>query len=85
MRSIIEDDDSIQYMQCQLDRGNEQQVAWIPVAIAKQGLRIRFRDSAGGWDSGWVVTQVYGSPRSGRTLNRHDTWRRKNTHGMRQS
>jgi hypothetical protein len=73
------------YRQCKLTKkagkATLHHVAWIPNAFAEVGQRVSLRHAVGegrivsfeGWDSGWVVAEVYGARYFGELRSLKDT------------
>lgn|SRR3990167_1087122 len=48
------------YVQCRLKKGNNEQMAWIPFLLAREGNHIKIKDGEN-WDDGWEVYSKYGT------------------------
>jgi hypothetical protein len=56
------------YKQCTLQKGKENQVTWIPESFAKKGKYLELKNSQKNWENGWLIVAV-GNTLDEQTLN----------------
>ena len=48
------------YVQCALQRGSAERIAWIPQPHARVGNRVKLKDRCG-WQPDWKIEATFGS------------------------
>jgi len=51
--------DETLYRQCLLCRDAESTYRWLPLEVAKQGLRVRIKNADGAWEDNWLMSIVF--------------------------
>ena len=63
------------HRQCKLKRGTENQVSWIPDAIAVVGQVVKLKEEDGTWDEGWEVIEIYDRSETQYVLKHSRDWK----------